>query len=212
VITFTPNGIIVASEDLTALDEFESLVKTLLESSSVAPQEPTIFWLKFAKAEVAAELLTRIVTGASSGGGEGGGSLVGDVASSVLGNVGGGLLGSLLGGADSLIPSGAPSIVPDVRLNCLIVQASPTDLALIEQLLPVIDREAGPESVETAGKPRLIPVYDMTADEMGNNVKQVFADRLATAAGDRQARQPSPEDFIRALRGGGGGGGGGGRS
>lgn len=206
VVSVTPNGLVIASKDAAALDEFESLVRTLMDSSSIAPQEPTVFWLKYAKADVAAEILTRVLTGTSS---TGGGSLVGDVATSMLGDVGGGLLGSLLGGADSLIPSGAPSIVPDVRLNALFVQASPNDLVLIERLLPVIDREAGPASVETGGKPRLIPVIFMTAEEMATIVRQVYADRIASAGGERQ-RQPSPEDFLRALRGGGGGGRGGG--
>lgn len=206
VITQTPSGLIIASQDRQALDEFEQLLRSLLEESASAPVEPTIFWLKYAKADVAAEVLKQILSGTSSGGL--GGSLAGDVAQTVMGNVGGGIIGTLLGGGGggSSALSGEASIVPDVRLNALVVQAPPAELRLIEQLLQVIDREAGPESVETGGKPRLIPVIYMPASEMADIVKQVYADRIAGGDASRQRAAPSPEDFIRALRGGRDGG------
>jgi hypothetical protein len=119
------------------------------------------------------------------------------------------LLGGLLGGgsgggASSVI--GSTTIVPDIRLNCLIVQGRPQDLSLIDQLLPIIDREASPEEILTTGKPHLIPVIYNSAEEMANIVRQVFADRVAGAGGGgNQQRQPSPEEFINALRGRSGG-------
>jgi hypothetical protein len=51
----------------------------------------------------------------------------------------------------------------------------------------------------------LIPVKYASADQVAEVVRQVFANRLANLPG--QQRQPSPEEFIRALRGGRGGGG-----
>jgi type II secretory pathway component GspD/PulD (secretin) len=206
VITQTASGLIIASQDRQALDEFEQLLRSLLEEAANAPVEPTIFWLKYAKADVAAEVLKQILTGTSSSGA--GGSLAGDVAQTVLGSVGGGIIGTMLGGGGggSSALSGEASIVPDVRLNALVVQAPPAELRLIEQLLQVIDREAGPENVETGGKPRLIPVIYMPAQEMADIVKQVYADRVAGADANRQRAAPSPEDFIRALRGGRDGG------
>lgn len=198
IISRTPTGLVIASQDRQALDEFEALLRSLMEQSQ-ASGEPTIFWLKYAKADVAAEILKQILGGTSSSGG----SLVGDVAQNVLGSVGGGILGSLLGGGDSIGLSGPASIVPDVRLNALIVQAAPADLTLIEQLLPIIDRDSSPEDVQTGGKPRLIPVIYMPADEMANIVRTVYADRIAGADSRGGQRMPSPEDFVRALRGGG---------
>lgn len=58
----------------------------------------------------------------------------------------------------------------------------------------------------------MIPVLYTSAEQMANLVRQVYADRIAGSANGQQQRQPSPEDFIRALRGGRGGreGGGGG--
>jgi hypothetical protein len=208
VVSVTPNGLIIASNDLDALDDFETLFRSFTDQSALLGSEPTVFWLKYIKADVAAETLNQVVNGASA---SGGGSLLGDVASSMLGDIGGGMLGSMLGGSSATFSAGSASIVPDARLNALIVQAAPTDLALIERILPVIDRESSPEDVQTDGTPRLIPVLYMSADQMASIVKQVYPDRIAAAAGGggQQQRQPSPADFIQALRGGGGGGGGG---
>lgn len=209
IVSVTPNGLVIASDDLDALDDFEALLQTLIGGSTLLSNEPTIFWLKYVKADQAASILNQVVNGASA---SGGGSLLGDVASNMLGDVGGGLLGAALGvgsGGGSVI-SGAASIVPDARLNALIVQASATDLNLIERLLPAIDREASPEEVLTEGRPKMIPVDYMDATEMANIVKAVFPNRIvAAASGQQQQRQPNPEDFIRALRGGGGRSGGG---
>ncbi|MCA9118891.1 MAG: general secretion pathway protein [Planctomycetaceae bacterium] len=210
IVSITPNGLMIASDDLDALDDFETLLRSFTEQSSLLASEPTVFWLKYIKADVAAETLNQVVNGASSSGG--GGSLLGDVASSVLGDIGGGMLGGMLGGSSDSFVAGSASIVPDVRLNALIVQAAPSDLVLIERILPIIDREGSPEDVQTDGRPRLIPVQYMSADQMATIVKQIYAERIAGGSGgggDRQQqRQPSPADFIQALRGGGGGGGG----
>lgn len=207
IISVTPSGLIIASDDLEALDDFETLLRTFTEGSTLLGNEPTIFWLKYVKADAAASILNQVVNGASAGGG---GSLLGDVASNVLGDVGGGLLGGVLGigGDGGSMLSGSASIVPDARLNALIVQASATDLQLIERLLPAIDREASPEEVETNGRPQLIPVIYMEASDMADIVKSVYPDRVTGTQGQQQQqRGPNPEDFIRALRGGGGRGG-----
>ena len=204
-----PDGIMIACEDTEVLDQFEALLQTLADQAVAAAPEYTVFYLKYQKAPIAAALLQQVL---GAGGGEegSGGSLMGDIASSALGDVGGGLLGGLLGlGGDSgtITTSGDVSIVPDARLNALIVQANAQDLDLIEQLLKIIDQESSPEEVQTAGKPRLIPVVNSDASDIADVVKQVFADRMQSKSTSQ--RQPSPEEFIRALRGGKGGGGGG---
>lgn len=204
IVSITPNGIVIASEDVDALDDFESLLRSVGQQPSTLGSEPTIYWLKYVKADVAAQTLNQVVNGATES--SGGGSVLGDVASSMLGDVGGGLLGGMLGLGSSggtTLMSGSATIVPDVRLNCLIVQASAADLQLIERLLPMIDRDGSPEDVQTAGKPRLIPVTYMAASTMADIIKQVYPDRVVSTNSGQQ-RQPSPEDFIRALRGGGG--------
>ncbi|MBN8604521.1 MAG: hypothetical protein J0M26_26175 [Planctomycetes bacterium] len=214
VVIEGPNGLIVTSEDPKALAQFESLMRMVAEQSA-ATGEPTVFYLQFIKAAAAAELLDGILTGQSSGGSSGGG---GGLLGNMLGEMGGGLIGNLLGGGggggssssstSAPLATGEVSIVADPRLNALIVQANGTDLMLVEQLLEVIDQEDSPLEVSTRGKPRLIKVEYQDANNVATIVKELFADRMQQQAGAQQ-RQPSPQEFLQALRGGGGGGRGG---
>lgn len=216
IIQMTPQGMIVVSDDPDALAEFEELMAMLADTVATTEQKPTVYWLKYIEANVASEMLNGILSGAGSSGGGG----LGDMAGSMLGEIGGGMLGGFLGlggggggGGDApvLTTTGTVSIVPDARLNALIIQANPVDLAMVESILQVIDREESPEDVQTRPKPQLIPVLYQDANEVANIVKGVYSERVAGA--QSQNRQPSPQDFINALRGGGRGGrGGGGQS
>lgn len=209
-VAITPGGLLISSDDAEALDKFEELLRLAVGPAGMIPQrEITVFHLKYAQAEVANTLLQEILSGP---GADSGGSLLGDVTSNLLG---GGMLGGLLGGlaggvsndgTSTLQGTGLITVVPDPRLNALIVEANEVDLAFVEQLLRVIDRESSITDIETSGVPRLIPVIYNSADEIAGVVRQVYADRIATPGG--QQRQPSPEDLIRMLRGQRGGGGG----
>jgi type II secretory pathway component GspD/PulD (secretin) len=213
VVIGTPNGIMVRSDDMEALDQFEELVK-ILSPSTVGGKRYTVYYLKFAKAEIAATLLNQMLTGAPADTGGGGGGLMGDLASQMIGDIGGGLLGGLLGGGggtgSALTSSGAASIIADPRLNALVVAATPRELDMIEQLLLVIDQPENPEGVSTMPPPRFIPVNNNSADAVATIVKQAFAGRIM-GEGTGAQRQPSPQDFIEALRGGRGSRGGSGR-
>ncbi len=149
IVQFTPNGMMVASEDLEALDAFQSLMESFAEPSSAQSDLPTIVWLKYIKADLAAELISSVL-----GGGE---SSVASAVDSVTSGFGGGMLGLLGlggGGAESeetpstarsiMTTSGSVNIVPDARLNALIIQANPVDLRLIEMILEKVDREESP--------------------------------------------------------------------
>jgi hypothetical protein len=92
-------------------------------------------------------------------------------------------------------------IIPETRLNFLIVRANPADMELIEQLLELVDQRKSPEDVQTIAAPRLIPILNTSADSVAEVVREVYANRMASTPG--QPRQPSPEEFLRALRGGG---------
>ncbi|MEM6799541.1 MAG: secretin N-terminal domain-containing protein, partial [Planctomycetota bacterium] len=168
-----------------------------------------VFYLKYAEATTAAETLAKVF----GGGGGGGGGIVEDLAGAALGGLGGGLMGDLLGlggggGAAGGFSSTSVDIVPDARLNALVVYAQPSDLDTVDQLLRVLDQRTGPEPVEAGGKARLIPVVNTSAATVAEVVQQVFQDRIQSSGGGG-GRQPSPEDLIRALRRGSGGGGGG---
>lgn len=212
VVMMGPSGLVIASDDKEALDKLESLIETLSSRYS-SSAEYSVYYLRYVKADVASSMLKSILTGSSpEDGGAGGGSLMGDIASEMLGG-GGGLMGSLMGlggaGSSTSLTGGALSIIPDMRLNALVVQASVEDLDKIDQLLKIIDQPHSPEQVETKRTPRMIPVHYTNAQDMASIVQTVYADRVAST-GNGQQKQPSPEDFIQALRGGRGGRGGGG--
>ena len=225
VVQLSPNGIVIASEDSEALDAFQSLIESVAEPTGLASELPTIFWLKYAKADVAAELISSILGGAESS--------VSSMTDSLMGGLGGGMLGGLMGGLGGgggdasasksiLTSTGAVSIVPEIRLNALIVQANSVDLHMIELILEKIDRQESPEDIEITAKPALIPVIYQNAADVAEVVKAVFAEKMSTEGGGGGGGggggrgggggQPSPQDFIAALRGGGRGGRGGGNT
>lgn len=203
-----PGGTVIASQDTEALDQLEQLLAASAKRGANGSREYAVFYLKYAKAAAAAETLGQVFGTGSSGGG---GSLMGDIAGAALGDVGGGLVGDLLGingnSSSSGFLAGSVEIVPDVRLNALIVNARPTELDMIDRLLRILDQRTGPETVEAGGRPRLIPVYHTQAAKIADIVRQVFQDRLQAAGG--QGGQPSPEDILRMLGRGRGGPGGG---
>ena len=219
VVQFTPAGMIIASDDTAALDAFQSLMESVASPSALASDLPTIIWLKYIKADVAAELISSVLGGAESS--------LSSAVDSVASGLGGGMLG-LLGGLSGLgggggdtsatksvlTSTGSVNIVPDARLNALIVQANAVDLQLIELILEKVDIAESPEDIEIVAKPALIPVIYQEAEEVANIVKSLLGDRIAGAqrSSSRGGGQPSPQEFIAALRGGGRGGRGGGDS
>jgi hypothetical protein len=205
----------IASEDPEALDAFQTLMESLAAPSALQSDLPTIIWLKYIEADVAAELVSSVLGGSES--------TLSSAVDSVTSGLGGGMLGLLGmgggGGGDTssvksiLTSTGSVNMVPDARLNALIVQANPIDMQMIELILEKIDRQESPEDVETIAKPALIPVIYQEAEDVAEVVKSVFGDRIAGAQSGNSARgggggQPSPQDFINALRGGRGGRGG----
>jgi hypothetical protein len=197
IISRTPTGLMIASDDPEALDELEHLLNTLSASgtSSAGPQF-TVFYLRYAKAEVVSQLLNQVISGQTSSDG----LLPG------LGG-GGGLLDTLLGAGAGALAGGNVRINPDARLNLLIVQGNYADVVLVNDLLRVVDQPYGPEPLELMAPPRLIPVVNGDVQQIAEVVRQIYAPRIV--GGQQANRQPSPEDFIRAIRGGGGGGRGG---
>lgn len=217
VLEITADGIRIASDDTEALDELEALLSQLIGPAGVQSDLPTIFWLKYIQADVAAEMVAEIMGGADSSGG---------LVDTIAGGLGGGMLGGIMGlatggggggGSTSqsiLTTTGSVNIVPDLRLNALFIQANDLDMQTIEMILQKIDREESPEDIELTSKPRLIPVIHQDATQMASIIKEMYASKIGgqqQGGGGRSQGQPSPQDFINALRGGGRGGRGGGQ-
>ncbi len=211
VVTATPTGIMVRSDDLEALNRYEQVLQMLLDQRASGKQ-PTVYYMKYEKADVAASLLQEFMSGgtstASTADTGGGGGLMGDMASMMMGDMLGGLMGGF-GGGLSLTPSGPVTVIPVPRLNALVVMATDRDLDLVEQYLQLIDTPEAPEPNEVNRSPRFIAIQNQPAQDVATIVRSAFAGRIQGEAGSNQQRQPSPQDFIEALRGGGRGGRGG---
>ncbi|MFH1266249.1 MAG: secretin N-terminal domain-containing protein, partial [Planctomycetota bacterium] len=207
-----PGGIMIASEDIEALDAFEDLITALASGPMAGTADLTVFYLVHAKAPSVAQTLDLILGGGTLADetGSPAGSMLGDLAGAAFGEAGG-LVGSLLGlgGGGTIAPSGSVQIIPDSRLNALVVRANPTDTDTIRQLLEVLDQPESPEEILAQPKARSIRLYNMQADEVAEIVKQVYQERMGSGSGGGGGRQPSPQEFIEAAmraRGGRGGG------
>ncbi|HEX5471014.1 MAG TPA: secretin N-terminal domain-containing protein [Lacipirellulaceae bacterium] len=199
VIAPGPGGTLIASDDLEALDQLEDLLSTVAGHNAASDREYAVFYLKYSKAPVIAEVLAAIFGGSTGGKDHG---IIGDIANNALGDVGGGLMGDLLlggggGSSGGAFTSASVDIVPDARLNALLVHAKAADLDTIEQLLKVLDQRAGPEDIEAEAQPRPIPLYNTTAAEMAQIVQEVYQDRMAGASGAM-----SPQEMMKMIRGG----------
>jgi type II secretory pathway component GspD/PulD (secretin) len=197
VVAPGPGGTLIASDDVEALDQLEELLGIVAGKTSTTGREYAVFYLKYSKASTIAEVLAAIFGGRSGGNNQG---LIGEMASSALGNMGGALMGDLLLGGGStggVFTSANVDIIPDARLNALVVHAKPADLDTIEQLLKVLDQQSGPEDVEAEAEARLIPVYNAPAQQIANIVERLYQDQMTGAGGAM-----SPQEMMRMLRGG----------
>ena len=201
VVTLGYQGLLISCEDTAVLDDFEELFLTLSNRLIAGAREFTIFYLRHAKAEVAGEFVKQFVGGAS--GSSGGSTLLGSLASAALGGSGGGIVGSLLGGGASASSgrSSGTSVIADPRLNALVVRATPQEMDFIAELLQLLDRPSSPATIETVPRPRSIPVLNADAEDVADVLRNVYSTRLAGGPSGGGNRQPSPEDFIKAMTG-----------
>ncbi len=190
VVAPSGNNLIIASDDLEALDRLQAMVEALALS---APKRTTwtVFYLRTADATETATMLGHLFPSGSV-------SQTTDPGSSTLmGGLTGGLssFGSSLmdmTGLSNLASSNALRIVPEVRSNALYV-SGPTDLVRqVEDVLKVLDASELPESMRDR-VPRMIVVEHADVDEVAGIIENVFKDYMTAPA---------------AVPGGGGGGGG----
>lgn len=192
-VVVAPSGsnLIIASDDLEALDRLQAMIEALALS---APKRTTwtVFYLRTADATETATMLGHLFPSGSV-------SQTADPSS-------GGIMGSLTGGLSSfgsslmdmtglanLATSNALRIVPEVRSNALYV-SGPSDLVRqVEDVLKVLDASELPESMRDR-VPRMIPVEHADVDEVSGIIENVYKDYMTAPA---------------AIPGGGGGSGGG---
>ncbi len=155
VIAIGKDNITIASEDVEALDQFETLLKTIVQRRPAGGREFTVFALTSANATLVAESLDKLFDQ--------------------------GLFG--------FRGAGNVTIVPDQRLNALIVQASAAELATIEGLIKVLDTNEPLDSLLRT-EPRVIKVERARATEIEDVLRDVYKTRLTTGGSRPQLNAP----------------------
>ncbi|MBC7851946.1 MAG: hypothetical protein IAF94_00775 [Pirellulaceae bacterium] len=206
IITVSQAGITIASKDLDALDEIESILNDLVSVEVDPVKRLKIIKLKHIKADQAAALIQEILSGGASAneGGGGGGSLMGDMMGMMMGG-GGNPLSSLLGGGGggTTASTTAVSIVADPRCNELWVSATTRDYDRVIEIVQTIDRLPDGD-VEYVPAPRYIKVRNQNAEDIAAKIRQLYASRLEGSGSNQNRGQPNPLEAIMALRGRGG--------
>ncbi|HHK41782.1 MAG TPA: hypothetical protein ENJ50_05120, partial [Planctomycetaceae bacterium] len=162
VVAPGPSGLTIASDDKEALEQFEQLLRAILERRGSGGREFTIFQLRNANAAVVADTLQKLFESAGA----------------FRGGFGAGL-----------------SIVPDPRLNALIVQGNRNDLAAIENLVKVLDTSEVPETL-VANRPKLIPLKNARADEVADVLRDVYREQMRPKS---RSQLPVPRGVSRDL-------------
>ncbi|MCR4415850.1 MAG: hypothetical protein NUV77_25835, partial [Thermoguttaceae bacterium] len=242
VVAPSAGGVMIASDDAQALDEFAQLLTALAGGVSGHQEETTVFYLKHARAESVAELVEAIFGGgslAANGGAEdpvfappgpfgsgGGGFFPGGAPGAgpfgPFGPRGPGQGGVPFGaGGDARFARGGPGaafprdarrssgatearrpttsrsagvrITPDARLNALIVQASPDDTDIIEELLKILDQKPIAETIPVESKPRVIPLRNIPVQAVAEILRQLYQDRLTNGGGGSAASGARPD-------------------
>ncbi len=211
-ITVIGNQVIVRSDDPKMLADAKKMWEMLGgNNTGIDGNLPYIFYLKYTDCVDVADFLNKMLGGGAVPGGEdaSGGNMLGNLASGFLGGGAGDLLGGLMGGGQvSYATSNLVRIVPESRSNALFVQGPPEMIDYITEVLAMIDLETPPEN-DVSRIPQSIPVQFHSAEEIAQNVREIFASELMTSGGNGGGGGNQQEQFIRALMQGGRGGRGG---
>lgn len=161
-------GLLIASEDLEALDQFEALARALTRRGAGAGREFAVFTLRIASAATVTETLERLFASPASRSG-----------------------------------TGAVLVVPDDRLNAVIVHAPRADRAAIERLIELLDAPNAPESL-SANKPAILPVKNTKAAAIERVLRDVYETQLRSGGGRRAVPIPTGissemADLIRQV-------------
>jgi type II secretory pathway component GspD/PulD (secretin) len=81
-------------------------------------------------------------------------------------------------------------VVPDERLNAIVVHASRNDRETIEELLRILDSADIPESL-ASNKPKMIPIKNTDAERIEDILRDLYRGQLTSGGGRRPIPVPS---------------------
>ncbi|EMI26275.1 secretin N-terminal domain-containing protein [Rhodopirellula europaea] len=182
----TSRGLILQSEDTTALNEFEQHLRSLGTSMQPASSPPIAFYLQHIRPDDALRMLAELLEGGEAAKEGEAGTLINGTMTSVSS---GGYLGSFLTTRDGTMTLlfGSITIVSDSRLNRLIAQGSSDDIDLIENYLKIIDKDRSITTVQTYGTSRVIELKHTRAEDVAEAVQAAYAGRMAEGNGKANA-------------------------
>jgi len=184
----SPRGLLLQSDDIAALDKFESQLRALVGPMDSEPVPPVVFYLKHSKPADALRMLRELIDGGEMTRGSEANSLVkGYVSSS---SEGASMFGSMMTSDEgtTTMMAGSITVVADSRLNRLIAQGTAADIELIEDYLKIIDKDRSITSIETYGTPHVIELTYTRADEVAEAIREAFAGRILTDNQNGQGR------------------------
>jgi type II secretory pathway component GspD/PulD (secretin) len=156
LIAISDGNVVIASDDLEALDQFEMLLRALSQRSGAPGRNFAVYPLRNTSAARVAATLQQVFRTAQPATPDGTTTRTGRATSSVV-------------------------IVPDERTNSLLVQANRTDRATIENLLKLLDVGDLPNADQR--KPRTIAIKNTSAARVEQIIRSVFKADLGAAAG-----------------------------
>jgi type II secretory pathway component GspD/PulD (secretin) len=163
----TPHGIVIQSDNVVELDQFERLVRTIGGPLGASRNRLAVYYLKHSTASEADRLLRKWL----------------DTKSEPIANS---ASGSKLVRSAAAWNYGTATIFADNRLNRLFVYGGPEELNDVERHLKVIDRENSITDVRTHGTPRFIALRHARAEDVAAVMRDIYADRVAPNAEDKK--------------------------
>jgi type II secretory pathway component GspD/PulD (secretin) len=181
-----PQGIMIQSDDLAALDQFQDHLMEIAASSSRSPSPPVVYYLKYVSADDAVKMLADLLDGANALAETPAGSLINASSRSYRP---GSYVGSYTTKRDGMttVTAGTATIVSDARLNRLIIQGTTEDVAVIDGYLKIVDKGSSITNIETFGRTHIIELVHTKAADVAEVVKQAYAGRIANSTQTGQA-------------------------
>jgi len=182
VVMLSDDNITIACEDPEALDQFESLLQTLVSRGSYADRHYSIFTIRHTSATEIAGTLRELFRSSSS-------------ATAGWSRWQQGARPTSAGSQSRVV------IVPDERLNTILVQGSRSDRARIESLLKILDTDEVPPT-PAARKPKVIPIENAEVSRIEQVVLQAFQSRLGSSRpgpSSGGSRTASGTGLMRAM-------------
>lgn len=172
-------GLLLQCEDTEALDEFETLLRTLSGPSDSAASPPVTFYLKYTRASDAIHMLAELLDGGEAARDAEESSLVNGIVTNSDP-----FLSSLITAREGVMTmiSGSITVVADTRLNRMIVQGTESEIELIEGYLKIIDKDTSLTDIETYGTSHIIELTYARADEVATSIREAYGGRVSDGA------------------------------